>query len=217
MENRSVYLFDFDGTLVDSMPSWAGKMLHVLQTQGVEPPAGLIQTITPLGDAGTARYFREELGVDLSDAEMFARMDEYALPKYRNEIAAKEGVADYLRALRRRGASIALLTASPHRMFEPCLARLGLTELFDALWSCDDFGLVKSDPAIYRAALARLGASAEQAYFFDDNLTALKTAASAGLGVIGVYDASSASCEDAIRAVSDRYIRSFSELLSEKS
>ena len=32
------YIFDFDGTLVDSMPTWGGKMLHVLDKNGVTYP-----------------------------------------------------------------------------------------------------------------------------------------------------------------------------------
>ena len=48
-------VFDFDGTLVDSMPTWGGKMLRILKEEGVSYPDNIIEIITPLGDAGTAR------------------------------------------------------------------------------------------------------------------------------------------------------------------
>ena len=50
-------VFDFDGTIMDSMPDWAGKMLNLLNTHHVAYPADIIRTITPLGDGGSARYF----------------------------------------------------------------------------------------------------------------------------------------------------------------
>ena len=32
------YIFDFDGTLVDSMPSWIGKIMYALKYCGVKYP-----------------------------------------------------------------------------------------------------------------------------------------------------------------------------------
>ncbi len=43
------FIFDFDGTLVDSMKQWAGKMLYVLEKNGVSYPEDIIKIITPLG------------------------------------------------------------------------------------------------------------------------------------------------------------------------
>ena len=55
------YLFDFDGTLVDSMPTYAGMMLRILDEHGVKYPDNIIKIITPLGYIGTAKYFVEEM------------------------------------------------------------------------------------------------------------------------------------------------------------
>ena len=85
------YIFDFDGTLVNSMPFWAQKMLNILQKTNTAYPDDIIKIITPLGDAGTAEYFKTDLKVPLSKEEMFAQMDEYALPLYRDKISFKDG------------------------------------------------------------------------------------------------------------------------------
>ena len=63
-------VFDFDGTIMDSMPDWAGKMLNLLDTHHVVYPADIIRTITPLGDGGSARYFIDKLGLDMLDRRM---------------------------------------------------------------------------------------------------------------------------------------------------
>ena len=206
------YIFDFDGTLVDSMPSWAEKVLNILRECGVEYPADIINIVTPLGDRGTAEYMRGVLGVPLSLEEIFRQMDEYALPKYRDEIGIKDGVREYLAHLRDRGSTLHVLTASPHKMVDPCLKRLGIFDWFSNVWSTDDFGMVKSDPQIYLAAADRIGVDVSDAVFFDDNLMAVRTARAAGMYAVGVYDASSDALVEEIRAAADLYVRSMSEL-----
>ena len=48
-ENKKILaLFDFDGTLVDSMPFWAGTHIKALTEGGIPCPENYAQTITPL-------------------------------------------------------------------------------------------------------------------------------------------------------------------------
>ena len=61
----STYLFDFDGTLVDSMPVFAAVMTGILKDHGVRYPKNILEIITPMGYAGSAKYFRQ-LGMDKS-------------------------------------------------------------------------------------------------------------------------------------------------------
>ena len=208
------YLFDFDGTLVDSMPSYVSVMLRILEEEGVPYESDIIKVITPLGYLGTARYYIEQLGVKQNVEELLARMNRYAYDEYAYRIQAKTGVIETLRTLKTRGADLHVLTASPHTVLDVCLKRLGMYELFDNVWSCDDFGTTKADPEIYRMAAERIGRPIGQILFLDDNYNADKTAASAGMRVCGVYDASSKEYAEEIRAVSDHYACELGELLA---
>ena len=207
-------MFDFDGTLVDSMPSYVSVMLRILEEEGVPYESDIIKVITPLGYLGTARYYMEQLGVKQPVEELLARMNRYAYDEYAYRIQAKTGVIETLRTLKARGADLHVLTASPHTVLDVCLKRLGMYELFDNVWSCDDFGTTKADPEIYRMAADRIGRPIGQILFLDDNYNADKTAASAGMRVCGVYDASSKEYAEEIRAVSDHYVQALGELLA---
>ncbi len=207
-------VFDFDGTLVDSMPTWGGKMLRILDEAGVSYPENIIELITPLGDLGAAHYFMESLGVTESEETLLSKMDAYALPKYRDEIPEKESVGETLRVLKARGHRLFVLTASPHRMLDPCLARLGLASLFDGVFSCDDFSTTKADPEIYDRLCERIGSAKENLVFFDDNLGACRTAVSAGVRTVGVHDLSGEKFTEELKALCGDYVRVFPEILS---
>lgn len=182
----SCYLFDFDGTLVDSMPIYADMMLRILDEHQVSYGSDIIKVITPLGYAGAAKLFRE-MGLRLSQEELVALMQRYAVDAYTHHVPAKAHVVEVLRSLKARGDDLHVLTASPHAALDPCLKRLGILDLFTNVWSCEDFGTTKSDPNIYHMAAQRIGRPVEEIWFLDDNLNADRTAKDAGMRVCGVY------------------------------
>lgn len=207
------YLFDFDGTLVDSMPTFCSCMLRILDENHITYPADITKTITPLGLNGTATYFIDVMGVKMDKIDLMKLMGDYLMDAYLHTIPAKEFVIDALKELKSRGASLNVLTASPHMTLDPCMKRLGMWELFDNVWSCDDFHTTKADPGIYTQVAEKLGAAVEQILFLDDNLNADLTAKKAGMPVCGVYDDSSKDFIDQMKAANDYYIYNFKELL----
>ena len=210
----NTFLFDFDGTLVDSMPTYISAMLRILDENNISYSSDIMKIITPLGINGTAEYYINILGVDKTKDELIDSMTNFMLEAYHNTIPAKENVISVLREPKKRGESLNILTASPHITLDACLKRLGIYDLFDNVWSCDDFNTTKANPEIYLMAAERLNKSVEAIWFFDDNLNADKTAKTAGMKVCGVYDDSSKDYTDEIKAVADYYIYDFSELLS---
>ena len=213
MSLKKTYLFDFDGTLVDSMPIYGAVMIRILDERGIAHGDDILKIITPLGYRGTAEYFRT-LGVKESVDEMIEIMNTYARIEYENNIPAKASVAETLAEMKNRGYSLNVLTASPHLALDPCLKRLGLWELFDKVWSCDDFSTTKADPEIYRMAAERLGNKVGEVIFVDDNINAVKTAKVAGMISVGIFDESSADFVEEFKIASDRYVMNFAELLN---
>ncbi len=207
------YLFDFDGTLVDSMPTYASVMTRILDENGINYSSDIIKIITPLGFVGTAKYYREVLGLKLSEEETLDCMLRYMIDAYTYTVPAKNGVAETLFELKRRGFSLNVLTASPHETLDPCLKRLGIYDVFDNVWSCNDFATTKANPEIYRMAAEKMGVHVSDVIFLDDNLNADKTAKKAGMTVIGVYDDTSREYVEEMKALCDGYIYNFSELL----
>ena len=208
---NNTYLFDFDGTLVDSMPTYVSAMLRILDENYIQYGDDIVKIITPLGLGGAADYFFT-LGITEPKPQLLQRMKAYMLDGYMYHIPAKSNVIPVLRQLKEAGASINVLTASPHDTLDPCLKRLGIFDMFDNVWSCEDFGTTKADPKIYVMAAEKLGKTVKEVLFLDDNLNADKTAKQAGMPVCGVYDESSKDYVDEMKAATDYYIYDFAEL-----
>ncbi len=212
MKMKNTYIFDFDGVIVDSMPTWAGTLVEILDEYNIEYPENIVEIITPMGMKKTAEYF-VELGIkNKTPDELLGEILERMKYEYENSIVLKPYVADKLKEIKQSGATIVLLTASPHMFFEPCLKREGLYDLFDYLFSCDDFNLPKSEPEIYYEVSKIIKKDLKNCYFFDDNIGAVKGAKSAGLTVVGVYDKTAESFKDEMKKTASKYIDNFSQI-----
>ncbi len=212
MKKYRNHIFDLDGTIADSMGHWAKTMISILEDAHISYPHDIIKRITPLGDMGIAKYFAE-LGVPGETDEIIERMHSIALYKYREIIQAKDGVVEYIKKLKKEGNRLFVLTASPHILVDPCLKRFGIYELFDGVFTTDDFGKSKSDTKIYHDLCEKVGIDISETVFYDDNVIALKTGKQAGLFTVAVYDEASKDYTAEIKGFAEKYIESFFEMI----
>jgi putative hydrolase of the HAD superfamily len=111
-----------------------------------------------LGHAGIAR----SAGTDAALLELKAWHDEHCLW---DEVP--EGVGEALRALRRAGVPVSVVSNS-NGTVRRLMERLGFLELFDVVIDSAVVGVEKPDPGIFRLALERTGARAEEAIYAGD-------------------------------------------------
>ena len=96
----NTYLFDFDGTLVDSMPTYVNAMLRILDENGITYGDDIVKIITPLGVLGTADYYIK-MGLKLPKDEIIDLMKRYMAEEYFYNIPAKKNVISVLRQLKK--------------------------------------------------------------------------------------------------------------------
>ena len=206
-------IFDFDGTLVDSMPTWSGVHIKMLKDHGIAVPDGFVETITPLGNLNASKY-TISLGVDMPLDEYLDKISTILYFEYLNNIPLKNNVANFLNSAVNAGHSISVLTASPHLYVDECLQKLGVYNLFEKVWTIEDFNMTKAQPEIYIEAAKRLNAEIYDCVFFDDNYTALITAREAGMITVGVYDDTSKSSAEKIKEATNYYLNEYPEELN---
>ncbi|MGL4343872.1 MAG: HAD family hydrolase [Cellulosilyticaceae bacterium] len=212
-------IFDLDGTLLDSMGVWKDLGSDFLKSQGIEPPIGLRDVIKTMTMKESAVYFRETLGVDMTDTQIIEAVNQQIIDQYTHHIPLKAYVREYIEELAHKGVRMCILTASERSYVEAALQRLGILDTFAFVMTCTELGLNKSNPEIYRLAARQLIGLAKdtpvdmgQVAIFEDALHAARTAKQAGAYVVGVYDLSAEGDTLAIQEVCDCYIRTFEEI-----
>lgn len=112
----------------------------------------------------------------------------------------RPGLKTLLSGLESAGLAIAVATSSQRVHAEVKLQRSGLRARIPVLVSGDAVPASKPDPAIYRLALAELGAAPAQAVALEDSPNGVLSATGAGLRTILVPDLAPIPAEVAARA-----------------
>lgn len=201
-------IFDFDGTLVDSMFIWDTIGEDYLRTLGKEPHEDLKETFMTLTLDEAAEYYRTHYGVTLSVKEIVDGVNAMVEGIYRTKVTLKPGVAEYLAWLRVNGVRMCIATVTDRYLVEETLERLGILHYFSEIFTCAEVGYGKDKPIIYRKALEHLDTAKNETYVFEDSLFALKTAKADGFTAVGVYDRHETS-QDNLKSLADYYIRDF--------
>ncbi|MBO7318975.1 MAG: HAD family phosphatase [Clostridia bacterium] len=210
MTDKKAYIFDMDGTLIDSVYALEDGVKKYLDQEGIPYPDNIVEIITPLGYEGAAKYL-QSLGLDMPIDDIVKAMKDAMIGEYQNNLPAKTFAPEVIKKLHSDGKILCVLTASPHFLTDPCLKRLGLDGLFTHIWTTDDFGLAKSDEKIYHEVAKLLGLDICDCVFVDDNLINIRAAKATGIGTVAVYDITTAASADEMKKIADRYIYSFDE------
>lgn len=203
-------IFDFDGTLLDSMFIWDTIGEDYLRTLGKEPHEDLKETFMTLTLEEAAEYYREHYKVTLSVTEIVDSINAMVEGIYRTKVTLKPGVTDYLRLLKERGVKMCVATVTDRYLVEDTLERLGILHYFCGIFTCAEVGYGKDKPIIYQKALEHLGTAKEETFVFEDSMFALETAKADGFPTVGVYDMHESRQEE-MKRLADCYVRSFEE------
>lgn len=211
--SKKYYFFDMDGTIIDSMTiAWDRVILKYLHDRNIKYPEDMISNIVTKGFMGIANYYVNELGVKENPQNLYDFFMDELQGIYDNEFEVKKGVIEALHRLKESGASLNMLSGGPHRFMDSCFKRLGIFDLFDNVWSIEDFNLSKSDVEIYLNACKRVGASVKDCTMVDDSLKAIQAAKKAGFNTVGVYEVIADKYWQEMKDTADRTIVDFAEL-----
>ena len=201
-------IFDFDGTLFDSMFIWDNVGEIYLRSLEKEPKPSMREDVRALSLYQSACYFKQEYDLSLSVEEIMRGINQTIEHFYIHEVLPKPGVADFLKRMHKDGISMCIATASDRYQIEAALSRCGMEHYFEAIFTCSEVGYGKDEPVIFQKAMEHFGADRNSAIVFEDAIHAIQTAKADGFAVVAVFD-SSEKRQAEIRNLADCYITGF--------
>ena len=179
--SRPVFLFDLDGTLIDSRQDLTTAVNRVRALSGARPLS--VSTVTGYVGDGIVKLLERALadipGADARAAvpHMQAAYRECALDATR----PYPGIPDILRELSERGHPLAVVTNKPEAVSRRILADLDLLPFLGAVVGGDTTPELKPAPRPLFDALEKLDGAVADAWMVGDNWTDLAAAQAAGL------------------------------------
>ena len=203
-------IFDFDGTLFDSMFIWNTAGETYLRSIGIEPREDLWKVLKTMSLLQSATYIREKYAVELTLEEIMDGINRTVENFYFHTVQPKEGVITLLEQMKVKGIKMCIATATDRYQVNAALKRCCMEHFFSEIFTCTDVGHGKDEPFIFRKAMDYLGTTRANTVVFEDAYHAAKTAKADGFVTVAVYDPHEEKQKE-LQALSDFYFENYTE------
>lgn len=204
-------IFDFDGTLFDSMHVWKGIKYNFFESIGIKLTKDDEEAFKDLFLRELFYLAIERFNLKYTYEELLSMLFEYIKGRYLNETEPKNDIIEFLDKLKSKGVKMGIATATGETALVAMLEKYGMLHYFTPIYSTYTVGASKTEPKVYDVVLNELGTEKETTWVFEDALYAAKTAKANGYNVVGIYDKSE-PLQDELKEIVDIYIHDYSEL-----
>jgi phosphoglycolate phosphatase len=183
-----VYVFDLDGTLVDTAPDLLNALNAVLVEEGRLPvDRAEIRHLVGHGARAMLAEAMRRTGTPAAPEALPGLVDSFIV-HYRGRIADESrpfpGVVATLTRLAGLGAAMGVLTNKPQELADLLMPALDLARFFRAIHGAGRLGVVKPDARVFHHLLEEMGCAGAPAVMVGDSATDVATARAAGVPVI---------------------------------
>lgn len=209
----NLFIFDFDGTLVDSKAHISNCVNAALLDTGlrkvapnkIHPTIGIL----PIGD--TFKYLYPKLSS--SQVEMLTvKFRERLLASATEELRFYPNVIDTLKSLKKSGKKLAILTTKKYNSIASILESLGIDDMFDVIYGSGMEAGNKPDKRTILYIVDKTDSKLEETVMIGDTSVDAQTAKNAEIASIGVAYGNVGK-EGIKKANFNKIIRDFNQLL----
>ena len=206
------FIFDMDGTMVDSMPWHAQSWVVFMQRHGIEME--LSEVLRRTNGRNGAECMRILFDRELDDAqawELIAEKEAVYRALFTPMFTEVAGFSAFEKAARGRGLKVGVGTAGDRHNVAFVLNHLQLATPPQAIVGGDEGLPGKPEPAIFLEVARRLQVTADACIVFEDAPLGIEAARRAGMRAVAICTSHSAAALDGPHVIAT--VRNFEELI----
>ena len=202
-----LYIFDYDGCLLDSMPMWRSSASNFIKSLGKEPEEGLDERIPIFTDIECGIKLKEEYNLNYDIDTIMSMINEFVDLNY-PKVKLKNGAQEILEKLKKNNKKVVLLSASGTHILELSLNALGIKDYFiDVISIYNHETLSKVTGSAITYVMEKYKTNNLNTLIVDDSLSTILSAKKLGLDRIAIYDDySSNEKEDLLKENANLYL-----------
>ena len=186
-EPKHAFIFDLDGTLVDTMPSHYVAWTEIARRHGFHFPEARFYSLGGVPTAKIAAMLIAEAGLTLDPVAIALEKEQM----YYDSLAAGGGVQPIAAVLeiarhKRSEGPLAIASGSVRRLVTRTLDALGVADWFSVVVAAEDTARHKPEPDVFLEAARRLGVDPAHCTVYEDTDIGLEAARRAGMKAIDV-------------------------------
>lgn len=209
------FIFDCDGTLVNSSPVWGHAQTELLRRHGIDVTVDDFAQFEHLSLEDECQAYHDTWGIGTNGEELYRELSDILMEGY-SKVPPREGLLAFLEQAKAAGIAMCVATSTPAELVQPALVGAGLDRHMEFITTTGEAGHSKQFPDVYELALRRLeerhGHKFECAWVFEDAVFGLKSSGTAGFKRVGIYDPHGRMERDEVRANCDIFIDSYEDL-----
>ncbi len=179
------YLFDCDGTIVDSMPLHYGAWKKALAEWNCTFDERLFYAWGGTPVAEIVALLNEQQGLKMPVEEVAIRKENIYMMELLPQLKAIPEVVEHIEAQHGR-IPFAVVSGSTRESVTASLVTVKLVDRFETLVCAGDYKKSKPDPEAFLMAAGELGVAADRCLVFEDTDMGIQAARAAGMSSVKV-------------------------------
>ena len=209
MKSIKAVLFDFDGTIADSLDVWKELDRIFLLRHSIEADSSELD-LNGLCFSEAAVYIKNFFGLKESAEKIKQEWRTLYKELFFSSASLKNKVYEFIKALKREGLKVCIGTSNDREIVSAVMKHSGLLSDIDCILTCCETGKSKPHPKVYLDLASELDADPSECIVFEDSPEGITAGKSAGMKVIAVHNEANRKHEEHIIEESDCYIKDFS-------
>lgn len=146
------FIFDCDGTLVNSTPVWAYAQPELLHRHGVDVTVDDFAQFEHLSLEDECQAYHDTWCIGANGEELYRELSDILIDGY-SKVPPREGLLAFLKQAQEAGIAMCVATSTPAELVQSTLAGAGLDAYMEFVTTTGEAGRSKQFPDVYELAL----------------------------------------------------------------